>query len=212
MAFRDDLHAARTRAEQLEESNRALASELRAAYVGRFPRRSVRYSVGLTAFCLLGLSTLGIALGVSTLPAAPHPAPPEPLIASTDREPAQPTDPIVGTPQAAEPDPPLGVEDVLKGEGRAVKSGEKLKVHYVGKLTDGTEFDSSRKRGEPFTFTLGKGTVIKGWEQGLEGMRVGGLRRLTIPPGLGYGEHGHPPTIPPSATLIFDVELLAIDG
>jgi FKBP-type peptidyl-prolyl cis-trans isomerase len=80
----------------------------------------------------------------------------------------------------------------------------------VGTLTDGSEFDSSRKRSQPFEFEVGKGRVIKGWETGLIGMKVGGKRKLTIPPDLAYGDRGVPPTVPPKAILIFEVELLAI--
>ncbi len=105
----------------------------------------------------------------------------------------------------------LGIKDVAVGTGRAVKAGDKVKVHYVGTLTDGTEFDQSRKRGEPFSFEVGKGIVIKGWDQGLVGMKVGGKRKLTIPSDLAYGDRGVPGTIPPKSTLLFDIELLAIE-
>jgi FKBP-type peptidyl-prolyl cis-trans isomerase len=83
-------------------------------------------------------------------------------------------------------------------------------VHYTGWLVDGTKFDSSIDAGSPFTFTIGAGRVIRGWEEGVAGMRVGGTRKLIIPPQLGYGAQGYPPVIPENATLIFDVELLAI--
>jgi len=104
------------------------------------------------------------------------------------------------------------VVTVLKpGSGPAAKSGDTVHVHYVGTLTDGSKFDSSRDRGTPFTFELGKGQVIKGWDRGVVGMQVGELRKLVIPSHLGYGERGHPPVIPASATLVFEVELMGID-
>ena len=95
------------------------------------------------------------------------------------------------------------------GSGPEAKKGDVVEVDYTGKLTDGTEFDSSEGRA-PIQFTLGIGQVIEGWDKGLVGMKVGGSRTLTIPPELAYGEAGYPPTIPPDATLIFDVELVSI--
>ncbi len=105
----------------------------------------------------------------------------------------------------------LGIKDVTVGTGRAVKAGDKVKVHYVGTLPDGTEFDQSKKHGAPFSFEVGTGRVIKGWDQGLVGMKVGGKRKLTIPPDLAYGDRGVPGAIPPKSTLLFDIELLAIE-
>ncbi|KAF5746277.1 putative fk506-binding protein [Tripterygium wilfordii] len=90
--------------------------------------------------------------------------------------------------------------------------GDRIKVHYRGKLTDGTVFDSSFERGDPIEFELGSGQVIKGWDQGLLGMCVGEKRKLKIPAQLGYGDQGSPPTIPGGATLIFDTELVAVNG
>lgn len=101
---------------------------------------------------------------------------------------------------------------VLKeGSGPGAQNGQTIKVHYTGTLTDGKVFDSSIPRGEPFTLKLGAGQVIPGWELGLLGMKVGEKRRLTIPPELAYGKDGFPGVIPPNATLIFEVELLAIE-
>ena len=104
----------------------------------------------------------------------------------------------------------LVVKDTTVGTGPAVKSGDTVTVHYVGTLTDGKEFDSSRKHGQPFTFEVGKGRVIKGWDAGLVGMKVGGHRKLTIPSDLAYGDRGMSGAIPPKATLLFDIELLSI--
>ena len=104
----------------------------------------------------------------------------------------------------------LEIEDASIGEGPEVESGDVAEVHYTGRLESGEVFDSSLDRGEPFSFEVGAGQVIEGWDQGLVGMQVGGERELTIPPELGYGEQGSPPNIPPNSTLIFDIELLAI--
>jgi protein-disulfide isomerase len=119
--------------------------------------------------------------------------------------------PEAAAPLVASPATSLGIKDVTVGTGRAVKAGDKVKVHYVGTLTDGTEFDQSKKRGEPFSFQVGQGRVIKGWDQGLVGMKVGGKRKLTIPPDLAYGDRGVPGAIPPKSTLLFDIELLEIE-
>ena len=101
--------------------------------------------------------------------------------------------------------------DLKVGTGKEAKKGSKVKVHYTGwLLEEGTKFDSSLDRGEPFEFTLGAGQVIKGWDEGVAGMKVGGKRQLRIPPELGYGYRGHPPVIPGNAYLIFDVELLDV--
>jgi len=101
------------------------------------------------------------------------------------------------------------IDDIVLGTGEEVTSGDTVVVHYVGTLQDGTEFDNSNKRGEPFEFTVGEGRVIKGWEEGLVGMKVGGQRILVIPPDMGYGKNGIGP-IPGNATLVFSINLLEI--
>lgn len=105
----------------------------------------------------------------------------------------------------------LKIETLEEGDGVQVESGANISVHYTGTLEDGTKFDSSLDRGTPFSFKLGVGQVIEGWDSGVLGMRVGEKRKLTIPPSLGYGDKGIPGAIPPNATLIFTVELLSID-
>lgn len=104
----------------------------------------------------------------------------------------------------------LLIEQLTSGTGAAPKKGDAVTVHYTGWLTDGTKFDSSRDRDEPFTFVLGMRQVIGGWDQGVATMRVGDKVKLTIPPHLGYGARGFPGAIPPNATLVFEVELLAL--
>jgi FKBP-type peptidyl-prolyl cis-trans isomerase len=105
----------------------------------------------------------------------------------------------------------LVIEDIKMGEGAEVKSGDTVVINYTGTLDDGTKFDSSYDRGVPFTTQIGIGQVIKGWDQGVPGMKVGGKRKLIIPSDLAYGEQGAGGVIPPNATLIFEVELLSIN-
>ena len=104
----------------------------------------------------------------------------------------------------------LKIEDLVVGSGAEAAAGQSVNVHYTGWLTDGTKFDSSLDRGKPFSFRLGAGMVIKGWDQGVAGMKVGGKRKLTIPSDLGYGSRGAGGVIPPNATLVFEVELLGV--
>src|SRR5271166_1363044 len=133
------------------------------------------------------------------------------LLAACSRPVDEPTSdfkPAPGTP--APPNPTkLETDDTSPGKGREARTGDTVHVQYTGTLMNGTKFDSSYDHGgEPFKFTLGKGEVIKGWDQGVVGMKVGGKRRLRIPPELGYGAKGSSPKIPASAGLLFDVELV----
>jgi FKBP-type peptidyl-prolyl cis-trans isomerase len=105
----------------------------------------------------------------------------------------------------------LQYQDLVVGDGAQAAAGDQVSVHYTGWLEDGTKFDSSVDRNQPFDFTLGQGMVIAGWDEGVAGMREGGKRKLIIPPDLAYGAAGYPPTIPPSATLVFEVELLKVN-
>ena len=101
------------------------------------------------------------------------------------------------------------IEEIAVGSGAEAITGQEVTVHYTGWLTSGEKFDSSKDRDDPFVFPLGGGRVIKGWDEGVQGMKVGGTRKLTIPPALGYGARGAGSVIPPNATLVFEVELLA---
>src|ERR1019366_3022509 len=114
-------------------------------------------------------------------------------------------------PQPVAPDEQMGTVTLTPGKGPAAKAGDHVSVHYTGTLTDGKKFDSSRDRNKPFEFTLGQGQVIKGWDEGVAGMKAGEKRKLTIPPAMAYGPQGRPPIIPPNSTLIFEVELMAIN-
>jgi FKBP-type peptidyl-prolyl cis-trans isomerase len=120
--------------------------------------------------------------------------------------------PALGVDTAAMTKTPSGLryQDVAQGQGAEASAGKTVSVHYTGWLPNGEKFDSSRDRNEPFGFSLGAGQVIAGWDEGVAGMKVGGRRKLVIPPDLGYGTAGAPPDIPPGATLVFDVELLDV--
>lgn len=155
-------------------------------------KRSLRWLVA-------GLAVVAVSasVGCSTPPAAvaPQPAPAE-----------QPAAAPTPTEEVTE----LKIEDMVVGTGAEAVSGKTVSVHYTGWLTDGTKFDSSVDRGTPFEFQLGQGRVIRGWDEGVAGMKIGGKRKLTIPPEMGYGARGSGSVIPPNATLVFDVELLGV--
>lgn len=120
------------------------------------------------------------------------------------------TKPTVEVPQGPPPDH-LVIKDLKSGNGAEAKAGDHVTVQYVGVLYDGgKQFDASWDRGQPFPFTLGTGSVIPGWDQGVEGMKVGGRRELIIPPNLAYGAQGQPPDIPPNATLVFVIDLVSV--
>jgi FKBP-type peptidyl-prolyl cis-trans isomerase FkpA len=137
-------------------------------------------------------------------------ATPEPVAVSVASAPSVAKDPPSLGASGPRMQDGVSIEDIRVGDGEEVHAGQQLSVHYVGTLTDGTTFDSSRDRKDPFQFEIGRGMVIAGWEKGLLGMRVGGVRALTIPPDLAYGKHGAGAKIPPDATLHFEVELLKI--
>lgn len=105
----------------------------------------------------------------------------------------------------------LVIDDIVTGNGAEAAAGQTVTVHYTGWLTNGNKFDSSKDRDDPFEFPLGAGHVIRGWDEGVQGMKVGGTRKLTIPPDLGYGARGAGGVIPPNATLVFEVELLGTE-
>ncbi len=105
----------------------------------------------------------------------------------------------------------LKYDDITEGDGNVATAGQMVTVHYTGWLTDGNKFDSSKDRNDPFKFKLGAGNVIRGWDEGVAGMKIGGTRKLTIPANLGYGAQGAGGVIPPNATLVFEVELLGIN-
>jgi len=151
----------------------------------------------------LGSLGMGLAL-VWACGGEEAPPPPEMLIEASASAPALDTSTMTQTPSG------LRYQDLVVGEGAEATPGQTVVVHYVGWLLDGEKFDASLDRGETFPFPLGGGRVIPGWDEGVAGMKVGGARRLVIPPALGYGEGGFPPVIPPNATLVFDVQLMGV--
>jgi FKBP-type peptidyl-prolyl cis-trans isomerase len=169
--------------------------------------KAILLSVGFMLVCVVVLvlakvgakqDTFVAASLTQTTPASTTVTENNTLIASK----TMPDEKVVTTPSG------LKYVEIVEGTGDTPQSGQKVTVHYTGTLEDGTKFDSSRDRNQPFDFKLGVGQVIKGWDEGLSTMKVGGRRKLIIPPGLGYGERGAGGVIPPNATLVFDVELL----
>ncbi len=153
-----------------------------------------------------------IAVGLSLLVAAcrekvPEPEPPAKPPKIEASEPAAPAE---SAEPAAEPVTELKKEELVEGKGTAAKTGDTVKVHYTGTLLNGSKFDSSLDRDEPFEFELGAGAVIKGWDEGVVGMKPGGKRKLTIPADMAYGKAGRPPKIPPNSPLVFEIELIEI--
>ena len=146
---------------------------------------------------------VGMVLGAAACGGEPEAAPPI-LIEATPAAPALDLETMTQTPSG------LRYLDLVVGEGAEAAAGQTVTVHYAGWILDGEKFDASVDRGETFSFPLGEGQVIPGWDEGVAGMRVGGHRRLVVPPELGYGAGGYPPVIPPDATLVFDVQLMGV--
>jgi FKBP-type peptidyl-prolyl cis-trans isomerase len=187
---------------------------MRIMFVEENPKKEIKVSYQLSVFIvLLILVAVAVYLGARSSKmasfATPSPSPrnelnfasPTPATSTFGKE----VDSSMQEPEQ------LKIEDLVEGTGDVAEVGKKVIVNYVGTLESGQQFDSSYDRGKPFSFNLGSGEVIKGWDQGVVGMKVGGKRRLIIPPSLAYGDNGIPESIPPKATLIFEVELLKVE-
>lgn len=177
----------------------------------RARRTSIAVLLGAAAIAAAGCG--GGSSTTADIPAGPAPtAPPAPTVQTSANLKDTSKKPAIPQPKGAPPKT-LQVRDIVKGKGRAAKSGDSLTMQYVGvSYSTGAEFDASWDRGQPFKFQLGKGMVIKGWDKGLVGIRPGGRRELTIPPKLGYGAQGQPPSIGPNETLVFIVDALKVSG
>ncbi|MBD2427333.1 FKBP-type peptidyl-prolyl cis-trans isomerase [Phormidium sp. FACHB-1136] len=184
--------------------------------------REILISFGILAVCCVVLLVAKItpgnqeAIAANLTPppvaaTAPAEAPVQLAQAAADLTPNAPESPVTMTDETLiTTESGLQYVDLVEGTGAMPQSGQRVTVHYTGTLEDGTKFDSSRDRGRPFTFQIGVGQVIKGWDEGVATMRVGGQRKLVIPSELGYGSRGAGGVIPPNATLVFDVELIRI--
>jgi peptidylprolyl isomerase len=172
--------------------------------------RTICITLALAATALAGCGGGGGGKATTAdIPAGPAPATPAAPKASGNLKDTK-SKPAIPKPKGAPPKT-LVKKDIVVGKGRAAKKGDRLTMQYVGvTYADGQEFDSSWDRNQPFKFQLGKGSVIKGWDQGLVGIKPGGRRELTIPPKLGYGSRGQPPSIPPNATLVFIVDAVSV--
>ena len=169
---------------------------------------------------LLGAATIAVggcggddSSTTAEIPAGPAPTTPAAPAVQTSKDLKDTSKkPVIPKPTGSPPKT-LQVKDIVKGKGRAAKSGDNLTMQYVGvSYSTGAEFDASWDRGEPFEFQLGKGSVIKGWDKGLVGIKPGGRRELIIPPKLGYGAQGQPPSIGPNETLVFIVDAVKVSG
>ena len=172
-------------------------------------RRNIRMkkSFAVRFAVLMSCGALGLGAGC-TKKETPSSSAPDSMSAAKDSTGASGAATTPTTPTAGGE---VKIEEVKAGTGAEAVSGKTVSVHYTGTLTDGKKFDSSLDRGQPFKFQLGAGQVIQGWEKGIAGMKVGGKRKLTIPPELGYGERGAGNVIPPNSTLVFDVELPGVE-
>jgi FKBP-type peptidyl-prolyl cis-trans isomerase len=171
--------------------------------------RNVSILLGSAAIALAGCGGGGGSATTADIPAAASPTTPAAPKASTNLKDTK-TKPAIPKPSGAPPKK-LVMKDIVVGKGRAAKKGDQLSMQYVGvTFADGKEFDSSWDSGQPFKFQLGKGSVIKGWDQGLVGIKPGGRRELIIPSQLAYGATGQPPSIPPNAALVFIVDALSV--